>query len=532
MSSFYGGQAGKPFLISEMFENKSELVSDLQMRWSSSIMPGEYVMISYGSYTNFEEGQLTQYQKNYNSDYETYGKSYNATLWEKIYYEPTEEDLEDMISDGITTNNDSSLSYITDEKGVTYLLSGVETIFYSRDYGLGYKLIAAIGGSLPEIHVKKPTVVLGPLEEPNVEINNDDINNPELQFYLPRATKFFFGNELGDNPNIAIGNNVHTTTGLMGGEMALGDYYININTGYVFLLSNVQGDDLTFTYKACFQPPAPESIYEVSNSYYQDEEGIWHPNYAKIDFSKIANGWQAIISTPQLPNFTIGTTQFVGPLEKGYIEGQIAGANEYQYTFHIPRGSQFFTGADVEGNTSQAIVNNSDLGDIYINTNLESDWNGHVYKKNTEGIWEDQGSIKGTIGDALKIKSTYTITANQVANDTVNDVGNYLTQQGESLNNDELIVVNYINSNNQDTAYWYYQLNNNWYRVRITGGLNNILKDSYTPNGDSGYIYNTEYINSLIVSQNDINVNPDRNTYNITTINSLLNKVQIFWKDF
>ena len=107
-----------------------------------------------------------------------------------------------MISDGITINNDSSLSYITDEKGVTYLLSGVETIFYSRDYGLGYKLIAAIGGSLPEIHVKKPTVVLGPLEEPNVEINNDDINNPELQFYLPRATKFFFGNELGDNPNI------------------------------------------------------------------------------------------------------------------------------------------------------------------------------------------------------------------------------------------------------------------------------------------------------------------------------------------
>ena len=59
MSSFYGGQAGKPFLISEMFENKSELVSDLQMRWSSSIMPGEYVMISYGSYTNFKEGQLT-----------------------------------------------------------------------------------------------------------------------------------------------------------------------------------------------------------------------------------------------------------------------------------------------------------------------------------------------------------------------------------------------------------------------------------------------------------------------------------------
>lgn len=50
MYSFYGGQAGKPFVISTIFSNKIEMVNDLKMRWSSNIMPGEIVLISYGSY--------------------------------------------------------------------------------------------------------------------------------------------------------------------------------------------------------------------------------------------------------------------------------------------------------------------------------------------------------------------------------------------------------------------------------------------------------------------------------------------------
>ena len=57
-------------------------------------------------------------------------------------------------------------------------------------------------------------------------------------------------------------------------------------------------------------------------------------------------------------------------------------------------------------------------------------------------------------------------------------VGNYLTNTlSISLEDDELIAVTYVNANNEDTAYWYYQLNNNWNRLRITGGINSILRD-------------------------------------------------------
>lgn len=167
-----------------------------------------------------------------------------------------------------------------------------------------------------------------------------------------------------------------------------------------------------------------------------------------------------------------------------------------------------------------------------MNTNINSQYNGHVYQLNLNSQWEDRGSIKGSTGDALKIVGSYTITPTEVVTDSLIDVGNYLTGLGISLDDDELIAVTYINENNEDTAYWYYQLNDSWNRLRITGGINSILRDQYVVDSDEGYIYTTRYINSLIVSQNSPSVNPDRNTYNITTINELLNDVQIFWKNF
>lgn len=539
MYSFYGGQPGKPFTISTIFSNKKELVSDLQKRWISDIMPGEYVMISYGSYSIYssDEGDKTQYQVNYDIDYPIYNRSYNGTLWEKIYYEPTEQDIADLINDDFTVGSDpggTGFEDITDGNGITFLMSGNETIFYSRDYGLGYKLITAMVGNTPLLGVAEPTIILGPLEDPDVTIDSSDINNPELQFYLPRAVKFYFGDLLGTDTNPIVGNFYYVSSDpFEGEEIRKGDYYINRNTGYVYRLEDIKGNSYGFTFQACFQPPAPESVHNVVNPYYQDEEGQYRTNYPRITFNKIANGWQAIIETPKMPDFTVGPISFVGPLEQGYVEGHVISDTQYQYTFTVPRGSHHFSGGEVEGSpTSSVIIPNAKPGDVYINTNINSPYNGHVYMLNTNSQWEDQGSIKGSTGDALKVVGNYNITPTEVANDSLEDIGNYLTGLGVSLQEDELIAVTYIDASGEDTSYWYYQLDNKWNRVRITGGLNSILKDEYVADSDEGYVYTTRYINSLIVSDTSPSINPDRNTYNITTINELLDDVQIYWENF
>lgn len=47
--SFYGGKQGKSFRISKVFQNKAELIRDLNARWNSSIGINELVFINYGN---------------------------------------------------------------------------------------------------------------------------------------------------------------------------------------------------------------------------------------------------------------------------------------------------------------------------------------------------------------------------------------------------------------------------------------------------------------------------------------------------
>ena len=56
-----------------------------------------------------------------------------------------------------------------------------------------------------------------------------------------------------------------------------------------------------------------EEIYKqirgVLGECYLDEDGSTYlPNYPRFSFVKIANGWQALITTPREPNLTVGET--------------------------------------------------------------------------------------------------------------------------------------------------------------------------------------------------------------------------------
>jgi hypothetical protein len=84
MNSFYGGPAGQAFEIVKVFSNKVAMQADLKERWQSSISVGSYVFISYGLPSDDDK---TGYSSHRAEDAETYGKTYNSTLWQKIYTE-------------------------------------------------------------------------------------------------------------------------------------------------------------------------------------------------------------------------------------------------------------------------------------------------------------------------------------------------------------------------------------------------------------------------------------------------------------
>lgn len=160
MNSFYGGPSGQSFEIQEVFKNKVAMYADLQKRWQSNLGVGSFVFIAYGL-----PGQ-GEYDVNKKEDIDTYSQTYNSTLWQKIYIENTVKDKT--------------------------ALSGIETIFASEDYGLGYRLIASCTGNTPQFEVLAN--ILSANEKPYVTIDNTNVDNPKLTFHLPHSYDFVKGN--------------------------------------------------------------------------------------------------------------------------------------------------------------------------------------------------------------------------------------------------------------------------------------------------------------------------------------------------
>lgn len=140
---------------------------DLSMRWQSPIGVGEIVLISYGLPGGREE-TLIQYEKDRDIDLNEYHRSYNSTLWQKIYVE--EADSKE------------------------YQLRDIETVFVSGVYGLGYRLLAALTGETPKINfffneeeVENGGNVLNANEHPKLTINTLDYDNPKVTFWLPQS---------------------------------------------------------------------------------------------------------------------------------------------------------------------------------------------------------------------------------------------------------------------------------------------------------------------------------------------------------
>lgn len=141
MESFYGGPKGKDFEIKQVFTSKYQMDRDLTKGWTSPIFPGDLVIVSYGLPSD------TNYDVYKDEDLRAYGKSYNSTLWRKVFI-----DAEGTGSAG----------------------------------GLSYEMLASMTGNTPRIDITEP-IVLDADQDPDVRNDSTDLDNVLLTFLLPQA---------------------------------------------------------------------------------------------------------------------------------------------------------------------------------------------------------------------------------------------------------------------------------------------------------------------------------------------------------
>ena len=142
-----------------------------------------------------------------------------------------------------------------------------------------------------------------------------------------------------------------------------------------------------------------------------------------------------------------------------------------------PRGYYFFPSVATNGDLSWS--NNS---------------GGELANPTTVNIRGPQGEV----GNPLNIIATETITAAQVAEDTLAAVGVELTARGRDPQAGELIAVTYEKAENDVISYWYFKVDATWQRVQLSGGMGGaIVNTKVTDTTASSKVYSAEYVNAL-----------------------------------
>lgn len=202
-TSFYGGQSGKDFKISAIFRNKSELIADLNKRWNSSINVGELVLISYGlpamDSIRDENGNLlpmpdskSEFMINKNSDWEKFKKTYNSTLWIKIYKEESKlsQEYEELltIEKEFIAANDSS----------------------AKDFGLGYALLASFTGETPYLQLNHEVInadktpLISPDKDSTPEVPKYTLHLPQSQVLTEENFSYNFVDPMANNELVHV----------------------------------------------------------------------------------------------------------------------------------------------------------------------------------------------------------------------------------------------------------------------------------------------------------------------------------------
>lgn len=459
LTSFYGGPNGQSFYIKKIFTNKNglrqeSLVNDLARGWTSPVSVGEFVMVSYGLPG---DNKYEDYKK---VDLDAEGKAYNATLWQKTYDE--------------TAGNAN---------------------------GLAYKMIASLAGNTPKIHVGD-TIVLDPVENPDVDIDITDPDQPELTFSLPRAVKFWYGDRLGKRNDVT-----YIDTSEEYKDCGVGDYYINKETGFIYLITQKNGNTCTFVFQACFQAPTPE-IDTVVISPFKSDGTINEPSVEKRYTNDEKTQWELIFNLPKAPTADGEATE-VGPLEEADVGVSVLDEDTLLFDFKIPRGSRIIPAEKLEDLDMTQVR----PGDYFLNA-----LTGQLYLLNAQNEWVLQpGTLKGPPGDALHIVKSFELEVaknfeNNLANGKQHIIEYYQTNDPtHEFKSDQLYEITWKETitledgktKDQYSYYWYYVADDgNWGRVELAGGGGaNSIKNEFDPEIGgpvTDKTYSVHYINELI----------------------------------
>lgn len=356
--------------------------------------------------------------------------------------------------------------------------------------------------TLPQAQVmgNAETEVIGPNEAPNVELDSTNINAPFLKFALPRAVKFYYGDKLGSRES-----KTYVLESEDFADYAIGDYYVNSATGFIYLITAKTDNECTFEYQASIQQPLPAAV-AISIDPYVEQDGDYvpaAPTVSRAFTNADGTQWQLTFGMPQAPTPQV-TTEWLGPEEEGQgADAVISGTNTIAFNFRIPQGAKIFSGTEIANSASADIE--ASIGDIYLNTET-----GDIFKW-LGSSWELQdGNLKGPVGDALNVVRSYNITgvADTLAEVSAEIEKLYVAEDGTALpiTPDQIFAVAWIGDDGEggttEIYYWYFKTAEGiWGRVQLTGGVSSLLENVYNNESDgevTNKTYSINYINKLV----------------------------------
>lgn len=537
--SFYGGKQGKSFRISKVFQNKAELIRDLNARWNSSIGINELVFINYGNPGNKDivvrageiikiDGQklppapkdLTLFEKNryidFNYKFSVYdeeqgqyvtkadGKLFNTTIWQKIY------------KDDIPIKTDTKIDPI----------KGIDRYMISDDFGVGYELVACLTGNTPEISVESSWIYTD--QKPRAYLNkeNYDAEKPLIHFDLPKGITLLYGPELTNRNTTELRLDATETFGT-------GDYYINNTNGNTYLCTavgaEVNGKRIyTVKYVATLAREVDNVTIE-SVSPYVSSGGTWMQQNAGVQNTINDEEWNIKFTLPKLPTLSTSVSKLLSPAnrQETTVTGAIKDKNTYNFAFALAKPSIWLSGAGTPGN--ETIGEN---GDYYLDTESQD------VSFKTNGSWEFVTNIKGiqgiqgVKGDNIAIVNSFdfiydaTVTGYAKVEGEENTYKGNLdpsssvdlikfgeiaveVNKGKQPKSSDLFNLNYTNAKGEENAYWLFKLtndssNNKWSSMRVTGNagsLATLLMNEFDAENRSDKTYTTGYINNKFTEE-------------------------------
>lgn len=355
MQSFYGGPSGKSFIISWIFSTKNgtgnSMQNDIGMGWKSPISVGSYVVISYG------EPNSKDYEFYLKQDLDIDSKSYNSTLWQKIYDE---------------TQNENN--------------------------GISYRLIMSMAGFTPRIEFLKPVESLDADQMPDIIYDNTNVDKPTVQLRLPQSQVLSMNQPIDvldadEDPEVIYDEGSRNSSGVI----VPGTYGGTINRPVLAFrlpqsqqiqqgtITVVKADqkpsftlDLTDINKPVlnFSLPISQQLQEGSTEVL-DADGDPYFEIDSTDPDKpILNFWLPQSQVMQNPGLTVA-----GPETTPSVSLDSTNINSPKLNFTLPSAVKFYYGSLLGERTAgtytitDAAFVNYNIGDYYINAAT-----GFIYK--------------------------------------------------------------------------------------------------------------------------------------------------------